>query len=75
MKKELLDIISMVEEQVIKDASEMAYKSTESISDKDIQSITYKMIKDSIIAGAHRYTFHIINSINEVQDKDLLLEK
>lgn len=56
-------ILDEAEKRVEKLASEYAYRQTENITDKNIQSITFLMIKDNIVRGS-RMMREAINDLN-----------
>ena len=56
-------ILNEAEERVERMASEYAYKQTEGISDKNVQSVTFLMIKDNIVRGS-RMMREAINDLN-----------
>ena len=47
-------------------ASEYAYRQTEGISDKNVQSVTFLMIKDNIVRGSRM----IREAINDLKNKE-----
>ena len=56
-------ILDEAEKRVERMASEYAYRQTENITDKNIQSITFLMIKDNIVRGS-RMMREAINDLN-----------
>ena len=56
-------ILDEAEKRVERMASEYAYRQTEGISDKNLQSITFLMIKDNIVRGS-RMIREAINDLN-----------
>ena len=57
-------ILDEAEKRVERMASEYAYRQTEGISDKNLQSITFLMIKDNIVRGS-RMMREAINDLNK----------
>lgn len=49
-------------------ASEYAYRQTENISDKNVQSVTFLMIKDNIVRGS-RMMREAINDLNSKKNE------
>lgn len=56
-------ILDEAEKLVERMASEYAYRQTEGISDKNVQSVTFLMIKDNIVRGS-RMMREAINDLN-----------
>ena len=56
-------ILDEAEKRVERMASEYAYRQTEGISDKNVQSVTFLMIKDNILRGS-RMMREVINHLN-----------
>ena len=56
-------ILDEAEKRVERLASEYAYRQTEGISDKNVQSVTFLMIKDNIVRGS-RMMREAINDLN-----------
>ena len=56
-------ILDEAEKRIERMASEYAYRQTENITDKNIQSITFLMIKDNIVRGS-RMMRESINDLN-----------
>ena len=61
--KNMDKILDEAEKRVERMASEYAYRQTEGISDKNLQSITFLMIKDNIVRGS-RMMREAINDLN-----------
>ena len=57
-------ILDEAEKRVERMASEYAYRNTESISDKNVQSVTFLMIRDNILRGS-RMMREAINDLNK----------
>ena len=57
-------ILDEAEKKVERMASEYAYRQTEGISDKNVQSVTFIMIKDNIVRGS-RMMREAINDLNK----------
>ena len=57
-------ILDEAEKRVERMASDYAYRNTESISDKNVQSVTFLMIRDNILRGS-RMMREAINDINK----------
>lgn len=64
-------ILDEAEKRVERMASEYAYRQTENITDKNIQSITFLMIKDNIVRGS-RMMREVVNDINKKNNSDEL---
>lgn len=56
-------ILDEAERRVERMASEYAYRQTEGITDKNVQSVTFLMIKDNIVRGS-RMMREAINDLN-----------
>lgn len=56
-------ILDEAEKRVERMASEYAYRQTEGITDKNVQSVTFLMIKDNIVRGS-RMMREAINDLN-----------
>ena len=64
LKHSIMDkILDEAEKRVERMASEYAYRQTEGISDKNVQSVTFLMIKDNIVRGS-RMMREAINDLN-----------
>ena len=64
-KKIVMDkILDEAEKRVERMASEYAYRQTDGISDKNVQSVTFLMIKDNIVRGS-RMMREAINDLNK----------
>ena len=64
--KNMDKILDEAEKRVERMASEYAYRQTEGISDKNLQSIIFLMIKDNIVRG-----FRMMReSINDLNNKE-----
>ena len=59
-------ILDEAEKRVERIASEYAYRQTEGISDKNLQSITFLMIKDNIVRGSPMMR----EAINDLKNKE-----
>ena len=59
-------ILDEAEKRVELMASEYAYRQTEGISDKNVQSVTFLMIKDNIVRGSRM----IREAINDLKNKE-----
>lgn len=57
-------ILDEAEKRVELMASEYAYRQTEGISDKNVQSVTFLMIRDNILRGS-RMMREVINDLNK----------
>ena len=57
-------ILDEAEKRVERMASEYAYRQTEGITDKNVQSVTFLMIKDNIVRGS-RMMREAINDLNK----------
>lgn len=57
------NILDEAEKRVERMASEYAYRQTEGITDKNVQSVTFLMIKDNIVRGS-RMMREAINDLN-----------
>lgn len=57
-------ILDEAEKRVERMASEYAYRQTEGISDKNVQSVTFLMIRDNILRGS-RMMREAINDLNK----------
>ena len=57
-------IMDEAEKRVERMASEYAYRQTEGITDKNVQSVTFLMIKDNIVRGS-RMMREAINDLNK----------
>ena len=65
LKHSIMDkILDETEKRVERMASEYAYRQTEGISDKNVQSVTFLMIKDNIVRGS-RMMREAINDLNK----------
>ena len=65
LKHSIMDkILDEAEKRVERMASEYAYRQTEGISDKNVQSVTFLMIKDNIVRGS-RMMREAINDLNK----------
>ena len=58
-------ILDEAEKRVERMASEYAYRQTDLISDKNLQSITFLMIKDNIVRGSRMMR----EAINDLKSK------
>lgn len=64
LKHTIMDnILDEAEKRVERMASEYAYRQTEGITDKNVQSVTFLMIKDNIVRGS-RMMREAINDLN-----------
>ena len=64
LKHSIMDkILDGAEKRVERMASEYAYRQTEGITDKNVQSVTFLMIKDNIVRGS-RMMREAINDLN-----------
>lgn len=63
-------ILDEAEKRVEKLASEYAYRQTEGISDKNVQSVTFLMIKDNIVRGS-RMMREAINDLNNKEKQTI----
>lgn len=63
-------ILDEAEKRVERMASEYAYRQTENISDKSVQSVTFLMIRDNILRGSRmmREAINDLNKKNNEQD-------
>ena len=57
-------ILDEAEKRVERMASEYAYRQTEGISEKNVQSVTFLLIKDNIVRGS-RMMREAINDLNK----------
>ena len=64
MNNSMDKILDEAEKRVERIASEYAYRNTESISDKNVQSVTFLMIRDNILRGS-RMMREAINDLNK----------
>ena len=62
-------ILDEAEKRVERLASEYAYRQTEGISDKNVQSVTFLMIKDNIVRGS-RMMREAINDLNKKESNN-----
>lgn len=58
------NILNEAENRVERMASEYAYRQTEGITDKNVQSVTFLMIRDNIMKGS-RMMREVINDLNK----------
>lgn len=63
MNNSMDKILDESEKRVERMASEYAYRQTENISDKNVQSVTFLMIRDNILRGS-RMMREAINDLN-----------
>ena len=64
LKHSIMDkILDEAEKRVERMASEYAYRQTEEITDKNVQNVTFLMIKDNIVRGS-RMMREAINDLN-----------
>ena len=61
-------ILDEAEKRVERMASEYAYRQTEGISEKNVQSVTFLMIKDNIVRGS-RMMREVINHLNSKKNE------
>ena len=59
-------ILDEAEKRVERMASEYAYRQTEGISDKNVQSVTFLMIRDNILRGSRMMR----EAINDLKKKN-----
>ena len=69
LKHSIMDkILDEAEKRVERMASEYAYRQTEGITDKNVQSVTFLMIKDNIVRGS-RMMREAINDLNSKKNE------
>lgn len=63
-------ILDEAEKRVERMASEYAYRQTDGISEKNVQSVTFLMIKDNIVRGS-RMMREAINDLNNKEKQTI----
>ena len=66
MNNSMEKILDEAERRVERMASEYAYRQTEGISDKNVQSVTFLMIRDNILRGSRMMR----EAINDLKNKE-----
>lgn len=70
LKHSIMDkILDEAEKRVERMGSEYAYRQTEGITDKNVQSVTFLMIKDNIVRGS-RMMREAINDLNKKESNN-----
>ena len=69
MNNSMEKILDEAERRVERMASEYAYRQTENISDKNVQSVTFLMIRDNILRGS-RMMREAINDLNKKESNN-----
>lgn len=76
LKHSIMDkILDEAEKRVERMASEYAYRQTEGITDKNVQSVTFLMIKDNIVRGSRMMREAINDLKKRVMNNNLRVEQ